>query len=73
MDKPNLSPVLHKSTRSRIRAWWFATLAGYKVVEIKRHPGLGLFGNVNYAVEGAWGIGGKAYSNADLGSAVAAA
>ena len=32
-----------------------------------------IFANVNYAVEGAWGIGGKAFSNADLGSAVAAA
>src|ERR1700747_2966796 len=32
-----------------------------------------IFGNVNYAVDGAWGIGGKAYSNAALGSAVAAA
>jgi len=32
-----------------------------------------IFSSVTYAVEGAWGIGGKAYSNADLGSAVAAA
>jgi len=31
-----------------------------------------IFANVSYAVEGAWGIGGVAYSNADLGSAVAA-
>jgi hypothetical protein len=31
-----------------------------------------IFASVTYAVEGAWGIGGKAYSNADLGSAVAA-
>jgi len=31
-----------------------------------------IFANVNYAVEGAWGIGGKAFSNADLGSAAAA-
>jgi hypothetical protein len=31
-----------------------------------------IFANVNYAVEGAWGIGGKAYSNAELGSAVSA-
>src|SRR5262249_59823258 len=28
-----------------------------------------IFANVNYSVEGAWGIGGKAFSNADLGSA----
>jgi phenylpyruvate tautomerase PptA (4-oxalocrotonate tautomerase family) len=32
-----------------------------------------IFSSVTYAVEGAWGIGGKAYSNAELGSAVAAA
>lgn len=31
-----------------------------------------IFASVTYAVEGAWGIGGKAFSNADLGSAVAA-
>jgi hypothetical protein len=31
-----------------------------------------IFANVTYAVDGAWGIGGIAYSNADLGSAVAA-
>jgi hypothetical protein len=31
-----------------------------------------IFSSVSYAVEGAWGIGGIAYSNADLGSAVAA-
>ena len=32
-----------------------------------------IFANVSYAVEGAWGIGGKAFSNAELGSAVATA
>ena len=31
-----------------------------------------IFASVTYAVEGAWGIGGKAFSNADLSSAVAA-
>jgi len=31
-----------------------------------------IFASVSYAVDGAWGIGGVAYSNADLGSAVAA-
>ena len=31
-----------------------------------------IFANVTYAVEGAWGIGGIAYNNVDLGSAVAA-
>lgn len=29
-----------------------------------------IFANVTYAVEGAWGIGGIAYNNVDLGSAV---
>ena len=37
--------------------------------QIKREH---IFANVNYAVEGGWGIGGKAFSNADLGSAAAA-
>jgi hypothetical protein len=32
-----------------------------------------IYANVSHAVEGAWGIGGKAFSNAALGSAVAAA
>ena len=32
-----------------------------------------IYSSVSYAVEGAWGIGGTAYSNSDLGSAVAAA
>ena len=31
-----------------------------------------IYASVSYAVDGAWGIGGVAYSNADLGSAVAA-
>src|SRR5437868_8198296 len=31
-----------------------------------------IYSSVSYAVEGAWGIGGTAYSNSDLGSAVAA-
>lgn len=31
-----------------------------------------IFGNVSYAVDGGWGIGGVAYNNTDLGSAVAA-
>jgi len=30
-----------------------------------------IFGNVSYAVDGAWGIGGVAYNNTDLGAAVA--
>jgi hypothetical protein len=32
-----------------------------------------IYASVSYAVDGAWGIGGTAYSNTDLGSAVAAA
>ena len=49
---------------------------GTKIIEeaaagrIKREH---IYANVNYAVEGAWGIGGKAFSNDALGSAVAAA
>lgn len=35
------------------------------------HPRERTFVNVTYAVDGAWGIAGKAYSNADLGAAVA--
>ena len=31
-----------------------------------------IYANVSYAVEGAWGIGGKAFSNEALGSAIAA-
>ena len=31
-----------------------------------------IYASVSYAVDGAWGIGGVAYSNSDLGSAVAA-
>src|SRR5260221_8378715 len=30
-----------------------------------------IYANVSFAVEGAWGIGGVAYNNSDLGSAVA--
>jgi hypothetical protein len=37
------------------------------------HPRARTFVNVTYAVDGAWGIGGKAYSNAELGEAVGAA
>ncbi len=32
-----------------------------------------IFANVSHAVDGGWGIGGKAFSNAALGAAVAAA
>lgn len=34
------------------------------------HPRERTFVNVTYAVDGAWGIGGKAYSNAELGEAI---
>ena len=37
------------------------------------HPRERTFVNVTYAVDGAWGIGGQAYSNADLGNAIAEA
>ena len=36
------------------------------------HPRSRTFVNVTYAVDGAWGIAGKAYTNADLGAAIAA-
>jgi len=34
------------------------------------HPRERTFVNVTYAVDGAWGIAGKAYSNAELGEAI---
>ena len=37
------------------------------------HPRERTFVNVTYAVDGTWGIGGKAYSNADLGEAISQA
>ena len=37
------------------------------------HPHDRTFVNVTYTVDGTWGIGGKAYSNADLGAAIAQA
>ena len=36
------------------------------------HPKQRTFVNITYALDGAWGIGGKAYSNDDLGAAIAA-
>lgn len=36
------------------------------------HPRSRTYVNVTYAVDGAWGINGKAYTNADLGAAVGA-
>lgn len=36
------------------------------------HPRSRTFVNVTYAVDGAWGIGGRAYTNAELGAAIAA-
>lgn len=38
-----------------------------------KHPRNRTFVNVTYAVDGAWGIAGKAYTNEDIGSAIAAA
>jgi len=37
------------------------------------HPMSRTFVNVTYAVDGAWGIAGKAYTNDDLGAAINAA
>lgn len=37
------------------------------------HPRERTFVNVTYAVDGTWGIGGKAYSNDELGAAIAQA
>ena len=37
------------------------------------HPRARTYVNVTYAVDGTWGIGGKAYSNAELGEAIAQA
>jgi len=37
-----------------------------------QHPRSRTFVNVTYAVDGTWGIGGKAFTNADLGAAIAA-
>jgi phenylpyruvate tautomerase PptA (4-oxalocrotonate tautomerase family) len=37
-----------------------------------QHPRERTFVSVTYAVDGAWGIAGKAYSNAELGAAIAA-
>ncbi|MBR0716342.1 Tautomerase enzyme [Bradyrhizobium liaoningense] len=38
-----------------------------------RHPRERIFVNMVYAVDGLWGIGGKAYTNAELGEAVSQA
>ena len=37
------------------------------------HPKARTFVHVTYAVDGTWGIGGKAYTNEDLGAAIAGA
>jgi phenylpyruvate tautomerase PptA (4-oxalocrotonate tautomerase family) len=37
------------------------------------HPRARTFVNVTYAVDGTWGIAGKAYTNEDLGAAIVAA
>ena len=38
-----------------------------------KHPRESIWVNLKYAVDGMWGIGGKAFTNAELGAAVAAA
>ena len=39
-------------------------------LKVGSHPRERTFVNVSYAVDGTWGIGGKAYSNAELGAAI---
>ena len=53
----------------------FVEAATNAVDELKAgsHPKERTFVSVSYAVDGAWGIAGKAYSNDDLGQAIAAA
>ncbi|HEX2669895.1 MAG TPA: hypothetical protein VHM25_03430 [Polyangiaceae bacterium] len=41
-------------------------------LKVGEHPRDRTFVNVFHAVDGAWGIGGKAYTNAELGAAIAA-
>jgi phenylpyruvate tautomerase PptA (4-oxalocrotonate tautomerase family) len=38
-----------------------------------KHPREAIWVNLKHAVDGMWGIGGKAFTNAELGAAVAAA
>jgi len=38
-----------------------------------KHPRENIWINLKYAVDGMWGIGGKAFTNTELGAAVAAA
>jgi phenylpyruvate tautomerase PptA (4-oxalocrotonate tautomerase family) len=49
-----------------------ATDIAFKAAE-GRHPRERIFVNMVYAVDGLWGIGGKAYTNAELGDAVSRA
>ena len=49
-----------------------ATEIVFKAAE-GRHPRERIFVNMVYAVDGLWGIGGKAYTNAELGEAVSKA
>jgi phenylpyruvate tautomerase PptA (4-oxalocrotonate tautomerase family) len=39
----------------------------------RRHPRENIWVNLKHAVDGMWGIGGKAYTNAELGELVAQA
>ncbi|QAU36954.1 4-oxalocrotonate tautomerase [Bradyrhizobium guangdongense] len=49
-----------------------ATEIAFKAAE-GRHPRERIFVNMVYAVDGLWGIGGKAYTNAELGEAASRA
>ena len=35
-------------TRSRLRRWWLNSLFGYHVVDVRRQPRAGLFGQLTY-------------------------
>jgi hypothetical protein len=43
----------------------------HRRIEGRSHPRTRTYVNVTYAVDGAWGIEGKAYTNADRGAAIA--
>ena len=59
--------------RDRAAQERFVAAATDLVEELKAgpHPRSRTFVNVTYAVDGAWGIAGKAYTNDDLGAAIA--
>ncbi|MCF6284358.1 MAG: hypothetical protein L3K26_04125 [Candidatus Hydrogenedentes bacterium] len=36
------------TTHSRVRAWWLHSLWGYHVLDVRRHPKMGWFGQLSY-------------------------